>query len=405
MQLTVFAQEPEFQRYRDKLNEYTYVSNKVTADYIDPDKKPSLAKQNQVTNYGTIVINYKGRTERVTTDTEQDITNGIIKAVSGQQRKIYFTQGHGERDTASSERDGYATIVAALGRENYTVDKVVLAQSGAVPDDASAVIVAGPRSDLLPIEIEALKKYLGASGKLLLELDPPETADAPPLTNLIALAHDWGIDVGNNIVVDPIARMQGADAVSPFAASYPTHPITDRFRVLTLFPLVRSVSPVSGGVNGHTAQPVVETGPQSWSEADVKGLLTAHQASKDESKGDKPGPVSIAAAVSAAAAAADAPKPGAAPEAPKPETRVVVFGDSDFATNGVLGLQGNRDLFMNAVGWLSQQENLISIRPKEADDRRITLTASQQNFINLLSLLVIPACIFGTGVYTWWRRR
>ena len=97
LQMTVFAQEPEFQRYRDKLNEYTYVSKNVSAEYVDPDKKPSLAKQNQVQQYGTIVVNYKGRTERVTTDAEQDITNGIIKAVSGQQRKVYFTQGHGER--------------------------------------------------------------------------------------------------------------------------------------------------------------------------------------------------------------------------------------------------------------------------------------------------------------------
>ena len=56
-----------------------------------------------------------------------------------------------------------------------------------------------------------------------------------------------------------------------------------------------------------------------------------------------------------------------------------MFGDSDFAANALLGIQGNRDLFMNTVGWLSQQENLISIRPKEADDRRLTLTATQQN--------------------------
>ena len=83
----------------------------------------------------------------------------------------------------------------------------------------------------------------------------------------------------------------------------------------------------------------------------------------------------------------------------------MVVGDSDFAANGGLGIQGNRDLFMNTVGWLSQQENLISIRPKEADDRRITLTATQQTNIAWLSLLIIPGFVFGTGVYTWWRRR
>ena len=241
----VFAQEPEFERYQDKLKEYEYISKQVSAEYIDPDKKPTVARQNQIQQYGTIVFNYKGRTERVTSDNEQDITNGIIKVVSGQQKKVYFTQGHGERDTTSSDRDGYATIAAALGRENYSVDKLVIAQQGTVPDDAALVIVAGPRTDFFPPEIDALKKYLDKSGKLLLEIDPPDKPDSAPLTNLIALAHDWGIDVGNDVVVDVsgMGRLIGTDASVPVAANYPSHPITQRFTFLTAFPLARSVTP------------------------------------------------------------------------------------------------------------------------------------------------------------------
>jgi len=406
LQVLVFAQEPEFPRYRDKLKEYEYMSKKVTTEYIDPDKKPTLAKQNQIQQYGTIVFNYKGRTERVTSDNEQELTNGVIKVVSGQQRKIYFTQGHGEKDTVSADRDGYNAIAAALGRENYTVEKVVIAQQGAVPDEASVVIVAGPRTDFFPPEVEALKKYLEKSGKLLLELDPPDKADSPPLTSLIALAHDWGIQVGNNVVVDVsgMGRLIGTDASVPVAANYPSHPITQRFTFLTAFPLAREASPISGGVNGHIAQAFVETSPRSWAETDIKSLLSRGEVALDESKGDKKGPVAIASAVSAAATPAAPPKPGEA-DAPKPETRVAVMGDSDFAANGGLGIQGNRDLFMNTVGWLSQQENLISIRPKEADDRRITLTATQQSNITWLSLLIIPGFVFATGVLTWWRRR
>jgi len=108
--------------------------------------------------------------------------------------------------------------------------------------------------------------------------------------------------------------------------------------------------------------------------------------------------------VTAAAAAAAPPKPGE-PDAPKPETRLAMIGDSDFAANGTLGVPGNRDLFMNTVGWLSQQDNLISIRPKEPDDRRITLTATQESNIFWLSLLIVPGCIFGAGIASWWRRR
>src|SRR6266511_1384145 len=190
LQVMVFVQEPEFPRYQDKMKEYEYASKKVSTEYIDPDKKPTVAKQNQIQQYGTIVFNYKGRTERVTSDSEQDITNGIIKVVTGQQKKVYFTQGHGEKDHASSERDGYNAIAAALGRENYTVDKLVVAQQGAIPDDAAVVVVAGPRTDFFPPEIDALKKYLGKGGKLLLEVDPPDKPDSPPMTNLFFFFND-----------------------------------------------------------------------------------------------------------------------------------------------------------------------------------------------------------------------
>jgi ABC-type uncharacterized transport system involved in gliding motility auxiliary subunit len=405
MQVQVFAQETEFSRYQDRLKEYEYASKKVTTEYIDPDKKPTLAKQSQIQQYGTIIFNYKGRTERVTTDNEQDITNGIIKVVSGQQRKIYFTAGHGEKDTTSADRDGYNAIAGALGHENYALEKLVIAQQGAVPDDANVVVVAGPRTDYFPAEIDALKKYLDKNGKLLLELDPPDKADSPPLTNLIALAHDWGVQVGNNVVVDVsgMGRLIGTDASVPVAANYPPHPITARFTFITAFPLAREASPISGGVNGHVAQPFVESSPRSWAETDIKELLSSGKVSLDEAKGDKKGPIALASAVSAAAAPATPPKLG--DDGPKPETRVAVMGDSDFAANAGLGIQGNRDLFMNTIGWLSQQENLISIRPKEADDRRITLTATQQANITWLSLLIIPGFVFGTGIYTWWRRR
>jgi ABC-type uncharacterized transport system involved in gliding motility auxiliary subunit len=408
LQIIAFAQETETQRFEDRLKEYQAASKQITTEFVDPDKKPALARQHQVTAYNTIVFNYKGRTERVTSDGEQDITNAIIKVVSGRQPKIYFTQGHGEHDTTSSERDGYNGVSSALGKENYTVDKLVLAQAGSVPDDASVVVVAGPRTDFFPPEIDAIKKYLAKGGKLMLEVDPPDRPDSPALTNLVALAHDWGIDLGNDIVVDVsgMGRLIGASEAVPVAAPpYPSHGITQRFNLLTAYPLARSAGPVSGGVNGHTAQSFVETSARSWAETDLKGVLESKPVEYNEGK-DKKGPVTIASAVSAPVTDTAAAKPAdGGSDAAKPETRVAVFGDSDYASNSALGIQGNRDLFLNTIGWLSQQENLISIRPKEADDRRITMTAGWQNFVNLMSVIIIPACIFGAGVLTWWRRR
>ena len=411
LEVLVFTEELQFPRFQDVLKEYAYSSEQISTEYIDPDKRPAIAKQHGVQQYGTIVLNYQGRTERVVSDTEQDITNGIIKVTSGQQRKVYFTQGHGEKDpTSSDERAGYSGIAAALTAENYTVDNIVLAQTPAVPDDASMVVVAGPKNDFFPTEIDALKQYLGNFGKVLLAIDPPDTPDDPPLTNLIALAREYGMDVGGDVVVDPRARMMGAEADVPFAASYPDHPITERFSVLTLYPMVRSVTPVPDGVNGRTAQPLVETSADSWSETDVQGLLTSRQATIEVDRGDRQGPIPIAAVVAVAEPPPTSAQPGdiipsSINDGTKPETRMVVVGDSDFGTNSVLAVAGNRDLFMNMAGWLTQQENLISIRPREAGDRRIVLTADQQRLVNFTALLVIPGFILGAGVVTWWRRR
>ncbi len=199
-----------------------------------------------------------------------------------------------------------------------------------------------------------------------------------------------------------MGQLIGTDQSVPVAASYPAHAITKNFKFLTAYPFARSLTAVPGGVNGHTAQGFVETSPRSWAESDIKGLLTSGKVSFKAADGDKQGPITVAAAVSAASGAA---APGAAADAPKPETRVVVYGDSDFAANSGLGIQGNRDLFMNTVGWLSQQENLIAIRPKDADDRRVTMTAAQQNNVTWLSLFIIPGLVFFTGIYSWWRRR
>jgi ABC-type uncharacterized transport system involved in gliding motility auxiliary subunit len=150
----------------------------------------------------------------------------------------------------------------------------------------------------------------------------------------------------------------------------------------------------------------VETSAQSWAEADLKSLLAGQQVTLDASAGDRPGPVSLAVAVATPAPDVQTPDPKPGETVPsKPETRVAVFGDSDFASNAALGISGNRDLFLNTISWLAQQEGLISIRAREPEYRRLTLTADQQQRIQILSLLVIPGLVFAAGVWTWWKRR
>lgn len=409
--MIAFPRTDETSAFRDRLQEYAAVSTQVKTDVIDPDKEPLVARKYEVPAYGTVVFEYKGRVERVQGQGEQELTNAIIKVTSESQKKIYFVQGHGEHDTGSAdERRGYSVVNEALGKENFAVAKLALAQSPAVPDDAGVVIVAGPKSDYFPPEIDALRAYLNKGGKALFMLDPPDTADEPPLTNLITLIKEWGIDVGDNVVIDTsgIGQIVGGGPGMPIAIDYPAHPITERFdSIMTGFPLVRSVTPSAAAPSGRTAQTIVETSKRSWAETDVKALADRRPVGFDEASGDKQGPISLAAVIATDAPdQPPAPAPGTNGGTPdRKQTRVVVYGDSDFAANANLAVQGNENLFLNTVNWLAQQDSLISIRPKQPDDRRVTLTQEQLWTVMLFSVIFLPGAVVATGVYTWWRRR
>jgi ABC-type uncharacterized transport system involved in gliding motility auxiliary subunit len=394
VQLRVFARSDEFARFRQRLDEYEYVSDQVSVEYVDVERDPLRANQYDVQMSGTIVVEYDGRIERVTSDGEQEITNAIIKAIQGKQHKVYFVQGHGEKSPGESDRAGYSTIAQALTSDNFGFDQLVLAQQQAVPQDATVLVVAGPKTDMLPAEIDMLEAFLARGGKVLLMLDPPDKLGAPALTNITALVNEWGIGVGNDIVVD-VSRMSqilNTGPEVPVAATYENHPITERFNLITAYSLARSISPAAERTSGRFPQSLVMTSANSWAETDVAGLLASGEVTRDLDKGDKAGPVSLAAAVSAPATNA-------------PPARLAVFGDSDFASNGWLGIPGNRDLFLNTINWLAQQENLIAIRPKDPEDRRITLTADQERRIFWLTVLIIPGLILAAGIHTWWRRR
>jgi ABC-type uncharacterized transport system involved in gliding motility auxiliary subunit len=401
----VFDQTGNFDRFRSTLDEYRYQSpSKVDVEYIDADKRPVEAKQNQVQSYGTVVISYKGRTERVTSSEEQDLTNGLVKVLNPQKKKVYFVAGHGERDTDSAERDGYSAIKMALDGDNYDVAKIVLAQEKDVPADATVVIIAAPKTDLLQTESDMLERFLKKGGHVFVLIDPPEDK-APPTPVLDAFLRSWDFQAGNDVVVDAsgMGQLIGTDASVPVVATYPSHPITDRFNVITAFPLARSITPILPASNGRAAVPLIQTSARSWGETDMAQLKSG-RVELNADKGDKQGPVTIGAVV--ATNATDVPKadPAKTDQRP-PESRFVTIGDSDFAANYAIRIQGNQDLFLNTVNWLAQQENLISIRPKAPTDSRLTMTAQQATAVLWMSLVFVPAIVFGTGVYTWWRKR
>lgn len=390
---------------KDRLSEYQYASKQVSVDYVDAVKDPILAKKYEVQSYGTVVMEYDGRTERAAQSDEQTIANSLKKVIVGTVKKVYFVEGHGEHDTAGSDRASYNGFAEALKGDNFEVAKLPLAQEGKVPDDATIIAIAGPKTDYLTPEVEQIRAFLKKGGKVLMFLDPVEKADAPPLTQLSTLAKEWGMTVGNDIVIDSsgMGRLIGAGVEVPIALpAAGGHPIVDQFRLMTAFPMTRSVTPIEGGTEGKIAQKIMETSKQSWAETDLKGLFATGQPKPDPDKGDKSGPVTIAAAVSAPAAE---PPQSTTPDAPKPESRMVVVGDSDFASNAALNIQGNRDLALNMVNWLAQQENLIAVRPHDPEDRRVTLTEDQTNRIIWITLLIIPGLLLANGVRVWWKRR
>jgi len=420
----VFARTDDHGRFRERLDEYQYQSKQLQIQYIDPEKQPAIAqKYLPLQQSGTVVIDHNGIIERVNADTEQAITNGLIKVVQGKQNKVYFVQGHDERTPEDSEARGYSTVGQYLVSDNFATGTLILSQVRAIPDDATALVIAGPRADLFPNEIDLLKGYLAKGGKLMVLLDPKDRADAPPLTNLTALLKDWGFEPGEHVIINmpsdysvkegesldiaQLGALPNTDGTFVLAGKYLQHPLMAGLgRVTVVFRLARSISAKTEGANNRFPQNLVETTPTSWGETDLKRLYDTNQVAREPGKGDKDGPLSIAAAVSAPVQdAAGAQTPPGNDEAPKKETRIAVFGDSDFASNQLLGAGRNADLFLNAVNWLAQQEDMIAIRPRDPEDRRITMTASQLQFVRLLTVVLIPGLVLLAAVRVWWVRR
>jgi ABC-type uncharacterized transport system involved in gliding motility auxiliary subunit len=407
LKLVVIDRGAQLEGHRPRMSMYDNASTQVSVEFLDAEGDPIRAKQYGITAVPTIVVEYMGREEKVTTVEERDITSAVIRAVTGTKRKMYFVQGHGEKDPKSSDRTGYAGIVQLLQGDNIEVEPLVLTQHKEIPADATVVAMVGPTTEPLDEELDQIRQYLEKGGKLLLMLDPAIGERAQSLPKLRALALNWGIEVGNDIVLDVSGRSNNP-TFAVASPPYPSHPVTSDFGQSTVFPIARSVTPVSSAPQGKTVQKMVETSPNAWAEVDLAGLQAGKQEPEmNAENGDRPGPVGIAATATAAVEKpaeekkADSKEPAADP----PQTRIAVFGDSDFASNAVGNSVGNADLFLNTVSWLTAQENLIAIRPRESSDSRLNITPQGINLIRWFSLLLLPGAVIATGIYTWSRRR
>jgi len=388
-----------YQSMRDLLQEYDYASRRVDVRVVDPDTSPGLARQYNVTSYFTTVVTSGDRKEELSFADEQDITSAVLRLTRSRRERVYFVQGNGEHDLDGQELDGYGTIKEALSALSYDVQRLWLTQQGVVPDDCDVLVIAGPRRRYDSRELAAVNQYLERGGKALIMVDP-----APEGEPLAELLEPRGLKPLRGIVVEPKWNFLG-DASSVTVADFEPSDITRPFArgarsFVAVFVLARAFEHEDDHP-GVEVRDLVRTSSDSWLEREFRGEIRRNP-------GEKRGPFAIAATVTGLAQ----PEPGQNESRPRragpassAQSRLVVFGDSDFAANGLIANGINKDLFVNAIGWLAQAGERISIQPKEPEQAFMLLTPAQWRVVFALSLIIMPLAAIVAGAVVWWRRR
>ena len=402
---------PIYRQVKDLLDEYAGKSNKITVEDIDAERDRAevelLAKRLNIGTFelNTVIFECGKKAKHVSASEvieraygrrqasppkfkgEEAFTSAILECTQEKQSIICFTGGHGERDIAGTMDAGMSYASELLKRQNFRVEKIMLLGKEKVPDDCEVLGIIGPGKKFFSEEVKLLSNYLSSGGKLLVMIDP--------LTDcgLSDLLGEWGIKLGNDIVLDPVRRLPFMGPAAIYVGEYPYHEITGKMKgVAVIFSLARTVSFSDPGKSLQGTE-IVRTSKEAWGEVDA----AAKKAKYDEGK-DKKGPVSIAAAVSMRKL------PGAGKEEAG-KTRLVVFGDSDIVSNAQIKNLGNSDLFLNSINWLAEKEKLISIGPKSVDTAKVILSAKQMRLIFWSTIAGLPFLAIVMGVVVWWRRR
>lgn len=394
--------DPERTYYADMLKKYEVASDRFSFEFVDPDKYPDVAQREDVNpRQTTIVVKSGDRREVVGGPEEKDLTNAIIKVTRPGVKKFYFSTWHGERPL---EPD-LSALTRALRELNYDVDTFRLTD-GEIPPDCSVFVIAGPRAPFVPLEVERLERYLAQGKNLLVLLDPDSVA-----TGLEDMLARYGASVQPNIIIE---RQRGLipygggfypgeqQYVYVRTTRYSEHAIVadlGNYGHSTGFYQAREVRYVRPDtVLKATGEAFIFAGTRmAFGEPEVRLVLSNPRATRS-AEGKPSGPFPVAVAVTA-----DATDPLAMPEV---KAQLVVFGDVDFATDRGIGQErGNGGLILNSFTWLSEDKDLIAIRPREPGSKPVQLTASQGTFLFLLSVWRYPAVIFVVGLLIWWYRR
>ena len=392
IKITYYDETSHFQTGKDLLERYANLSPKVHVDYVDPFKKPQLARQAGIKTAGTAVVEVGAKHEEAKSMTEEGVTGALIRDLKGGTRTVCVVSGSGEHQIDDSERNGYSRLKDLLAKDSYDTKSINLLQKAEVPSDCTALLVGGPTSDLADPEVNGIKTYVENGGRAMFLLDPPlkigkrDITDNTALTNVLA---SWGVTVNKDLILDPnpIGQLAGLGPEIPLVTTYDSHPIVNEMKgTATGFPIARSLDIKNG--DKTTVQKLFGSSDSSFATSN----LSSAEIRIDPAK-DKKGPLTMAAA-----GTYNTGKPNS-------QGRFVVVGNSGWSSNGFINFNGNRDLMLNAMNWLASDEDLISIRPKEPEDRRINLTRAQFAWLRLVSQFGLPAIVVIGGVMVWWRRR
>jgi ABC-type uncharacterized transport system involved in gliding motility auxiliary subunit len=391
--ITYFDRANGMQGAKDLLDRFQNLSPKLHIQYVDLLKNPTLARAQNVTREGEAVVTAGARREDAKTFDEEGVTGALIRALKGGERQVCVVAGHGEhRLDDSSQSDGFSGFQTIVQRDNYKVQSINLQQKAEVPADCTVLVVAGPSGDYIQPEVDAVKKYVEGGGRALFMLDPPlklgrkQISDNQALSDLLA---SWGVTADKNLLLDESAASQllGGGPEAPVILQYDSHPIVnDLTNVSTAFPLSRSLE--TKNTDKTTITKLFSTSAESYATSDLASSEIRINPAKD-----KHGPFTLAVAGTYAGAK------------PSDSGRFVVVGNSGWASNQALGFSGNRNLLLNMVNWLSSDEDLISIRPKEPEDRRINLTRAQFRTVQFTSQFFLPLIVIFGGVMIWLKRR
>jgi len=390
--ITYFAQDSQFGTAKNKLDMYANLSPKVHVVYVDPDKKPLVATQAGFKNLNTAIVQIGASKNEAKSINEEDLTGAFIRDLKNTTRTVCFVTGSGEHQIDDSGRSGYSRLKELLGKDDYQGKSIDLLQKTEVPADCTVLVVGGPRGDYQQPEVDAIKKYVEGGGRALLLLDPPlkigtqEIGENGALTALLA---SWGVTPNKDLILDfnPVGQMVGLGPQVPLVTRYESHAIVNEMKgTATGFPLSRSLDTKNG--DKTSVAKLFDSSESSLSTS----KLDSDRIDPSDPK-NKKGPLTIAAAGTYTTGKDNS------------QGRFVVVGSSQWAANNFLGFNGNRDLALNAINWLSSDEDLISIRPKEPEDRKLSMTRAQVRWVGITSLFLIPLIVIGTGLSVWWRRR